>query len=392
MAADSKIEWTTHTFNPWRGCTKVSAGCANCYAETLSGRNPKTLGVWGPNGTRVVASESMWREPVRWNRDAAKAGTRPRVFCASLADVFEDWADLMSASDGAVMHVCSECGAWRTMEQMCHGPNAHMPLTMTDVRRRLFALIDATPSLDWLLLTKRPENIARMMPEDSFNACVTGDCPHDNRSNCRPFRPNLWLGVSVENQQAADERIPHLLKVPAAVRFLSCEPLLGPVDLRQIVLRRDGERGNELSKCLGDWVSPLTGAFTDSPRIHWVIVGGESGPGARPLHPDWVRSLRDQCQAAGVPFFFKQHGDWLAHSVVEDGPKKVRFDPPLGCGDMGSLHFLEDSKAVKPPKGATVNEIMIPGRVLLTRPGKKAAGRLLDGREWNEFLTVEAAR
>lgn len=306
MAENSKIEWTTHTFNPWRGCTKVSAGCANCYAETLSGRNPKTLGVWGPQGTRVVASEAMWREPVKWNREAAcccrktladhqhEAGCpqkdRPRVFCASLADVFEDWTDLMSASDGAVMHVCSECGAWRTMEQMCHGPNAHMPLTMADVRRRLFSLIDATPNLDWLLLTKRPENIARMMPEDSFNACVTGDCPHDNRSNCRPFRPNLWLGTSVENRSVL-HRIDALRTIPAAVRFLSVEPLLedlGTLD--------------------------LTG-------IHWVIVGGESGPSARPCRVEWIRNIVRQCKAAGVPCFVKQLG---GNPVGDERPEPTR--------------------------------------------------------------------
>lgn len=315
MAANSKIEWTDHTFNPWRGCTKVSAGCANCYAETLSGRNPKTLGVWGPQGTRVVASEAMWREPVKWNREAEKSGTRPRVFCASLADVFEDWTDLMSASDGAVMHVCSECGAWRTMEQMCHGPNAHMPLTMPGVRHRLFAIIDATPNLDWLLLTKRPENIARMMPE--FQETMPFFDEEEAARQPNPFvidttiirkrvqvpgvRPNVWLGVSCENQQSADERIPHLLQVPAKVRFLSCEPLLGPVEI---------DKGPGKRSWLGSFTGTVvtTGEKRFLPGIDWVIVGGESGHGARPMRPEWVRSIVHQCKAAGVPVFVKQMG------------------------------------------------------------------------------------
>lgn len=138
MAENSKIEWTTHTFNPWRGCTKVSEGCRNCYAETMSGRNPKVLGVWGPSGTRVVASEAMWREPLKWNADAAKRGVHARVFCASLADVFEG-PETMPAD------------AWPKVRA---------------ARVRLFHLMNATPHLDWLLLTKRPENVRRFCVED----------------------------------------------------------------------------------------------------------------------------------------------------------------------------------------------------------------------------------
>jgi protein gp37 len=159
--------------------------------------------------------------------------------------------------------------------------------------------------------------------------------------------------VSCENQAAADERIPELLRVPASIRFLSCEPLLGPVDLSKIELRRNGEKPTELSNALGDWVSPLTGCFTDSPRISWVIVGGESGPGSRPMHPDWARSLRDQCQAAGVAFFFKQWGEtWPVEST---NPVCGRTLAPFADGQ------------------------------LMERVGKKAAGRLLDGRTWDEF-------
>jgi len=273
MAENSKIEWTDATFNCWRGCTKISAGCAHCYAETLSGRNPLTLGVWGPQGTRVVAAESAWREPVKWNRLAAEGklpdgspnpdGHRPRVFCASLADVFEDWQGPMSDSQGRTLYRAGVAD-WHT-----EGPPSER-LTMADVRRRLFALIDATPNLDWLLVTKRPENAVKMWPAVGFpDAGVPGTL---GRRLCLP---NVWAGASVEDRKAIP-RIDVLRRIPAAVRFLSVEPLLddlGPLD--------------------------LTG-------ISWVIVGGESGPGSRPLDVAWVRSIVGQCKAASVPVFVKQ--------------------------------------------------------------------------------------
>lgn len=200
MGKETTISWTHSTFNPWRGCQKVSPGCAHCYAETLSKRNPKVLGVWGPDGTRVVASEAKWREPLAWDKAAREAGERHRVFCASLADVFEDRPELAAP------------------------------------RSRLLDLIRDTPSLDWLLLTKRPENIIRLWDD----VAPTGmEYP----------APNVWLGVSVEDQARADERVPQILAIPAAVRFLSCEPLLGSVDLTK---------------------------YLATSLIHWVIVGGES--------------------------------------------------------------------------------------------------------------------
>jgi len=308
MAENSAIEWTTSTFNPWRGCTKVSAGCANCYAETLSGRNPGTLGVWGPNGTRVIASEAMWREPVKWNREAehdqyiwdnldgiARRGQtppeRPRVFCASLADVFEDWQGPMRDSKGQPLFL-DPSGKWvappmKPGEQWRH-------LDMQDVRARLFSLIDATPNLDWLLLTKRPENLFEMLPWQ-----------------VNPWG-NVWLGTSVENQAAADERIPHLLRVPAAVRFLSCEPLLGPVELSGLVKGHCPTHDFPGGFCHGP--------CPDDQRISWVIVGGESGPGARPCRVEWVRSIVEQCRAASVPVFVKQLGGNIVtrNDMIED--------------------------------------------------------------------------
>jgi len=308
MGANTKIEWCDFTLNPWRG-RRLPAGLAA--------------------GTRVVASEAMWKEPLKWNKAAeteARFRTikgipveRPRVFCASLADVFEYWTGVMSAADGAALHACNECGAWRTMEGMCHGPNAHFALTMDDVRRRLFDLIDATPNLDWLLLTKRPENIARMLPKKA-----DADCDHPRQSCddvgcCGGIRKNLWLGTSVENQAAADARIPHLLRVPAAVRFLSCEPLLGPVDLSEYL---------RCESCL----SPQTCWCADA-RVNWVIVGGESGPGARPCRVEWVRSIVEQCKAAGVACFVKQLGAAAVQPHYQDTRPITMIHLPVSLRD-----------------------------------------------------------
>lgn len=274
MAQNSKIEWTHHTFNPWRGCTKVSAGCDNCYAEKMSGRNPNVLGVWGKYGTRVVASDAMWREPLKWNRAAEQAGERHRVFCASLADVFESGETIPTASLQAV----------------------------GDARERLFELIEHTPHLDWLLLTKRPENVLRWLTPDC------GSLPEERAYAGRiDLPPNVWIGTSVEDQKTADERIPHLLRISAKVRFLSIEPLLGPVDLTSLT---DREIPPNLDDCL-----------QGHNAINWVIVGGESGPNARPMHVDWVRSIRDQCVEAGVPVFVKQLGAnvWDRNDAGFDG-------------------------------------------------------------------------
>lgn len=305
MAKNSKIEWTHHTFNHVRGCTKVSEGCRNCYALDLSKRNPAVLGVWGPRGTRAIAAESYWRQPIKWNREAEQAGERRRVFCASLADVFEG-PETMPAE------------AWPAVEA---------------ARLRLFGLIDTTPWLDWLLLTKRPENIEVMAPER-----WDGD---------DGFPANVWVGTSVENQEEADRRIPELLKVQARVRFLSCEPLLGPVDLRQAgAVEMPGP----------EWAGP-------NALIDWVIVGGESGAQARPMHPDWARSLRDQCQAAGVAYHFKQWGEWAQYNQH-------------GAKGEGGLPYFSGNPTRKMGDG-----------FLMERYGKRAAGRLLDGRTWDEFPT-----
>lgn len=364
----SKISWTTHTFNPFRGCTKVSAGCANCYADAMNHRNPKTLGVWGPNGTRVVAAESAWKEPLKWDREAAarlanweravRLATseydcvlpyeRPRVFCASLADVFEDWQGPMVDSSGKKL---DHSGVW-----LFRGNPAYDPLTMSAVRDRLGRLIQDTPNLDWLLLTKRPEHVANMMADHMFGVRGDGSLAIPN---------NVWIGTSVENQQAADERIPHLLKVPARVRFLSCEPLLGPVEFSCVSKRSDAVQ--QLGK------KALDG-------IHWVIVGGESSPNARPMHPNWARSLRDQCQAAGVAFHFKQWGEWApieGHRVMVPKAKGGNY----GLLPSGERVYATDKRErhIWP-----FQQIRDDDSFSALRVGTDQAGRVLDGRTWDE--------
>lgn len=281
------ITWATHTFNPWRGCTKVSEGCQFCYADELSKRNPTTLGIWGPNGTRVLASDAMWREPLKWNREAHGAKERPRVFCASLADVFESW-------DGPILD-------HRGKQVFVEGPDGPgRPKTMDDIRRNLFELIDATPNLDYLLLTKRPENIRKMWQPKRHYSDQYQDDPYPNadavtgKAGPAFYRSNVWIGTTCENQQRANERIPELLECRdlSPVLWLSCEPLLGPVDLNKWLFV-----GSE-----GGW------EYEGSPRnfLNWSIAGCESGAGRRPMQTEWADSLKDQCKAAGVAFFMKQ--------------------------------------------------------------------------------------
>jgi protein gp37 len=346
MMAKTSIEWADFTFNPWRGCSKVSAGCDHCYAEKMSHRNPAVLGEWGDQGTRVIAAESYWHQPLKWDRDAAKAGERRRVFCASLADVFEDRKGPLHDSCGNRLHKGEGFvgGTDISRHWYSESPCDEFPrpwLTLGDVRGRLFGLIHDTPNLDWLLLTKRPQNIVDMIA-DSLVGCGLQ----------WPWK-NVWLGTSVEDQATADLRVPQLLRVPAAVRFLSAEPLLGPINLDA---NRMGVRPWHDEPWLG---------------VDWVIVGGESGPKARPMHPDWARSIRDQCQAAGVPFHFKQWG--------EHAP----WDAERDAGQSGGLWVSRSGESF--PKTDSLTQ---PGYCLLRRANKQAAGRLLDGREWNEFPEV----
>ena len=237
----------TTPFNPWMGCTKVSAGCANCYAETLvTGR--MGLQVWGPGAPRKRTSDSNWNEPLKWNAKAKAAGRRDRVFCASLADVFDAEAPAGALED-------------------------------------LWTLIRLTPNLDWLLLTKRPERIKQSLPAEWGDGW-----------------PNVWLGASVEGQRSADLRIPILASIPAKVRFLSCEPLLGPVELSAT------DAGAVLGECGECGDKGGCAACGGLGRITWVIIGGESGGSARPMDLAWARDVADECLQNDVAVFFKQVG------------------------------------------------------------------------------------
>lgn len=329
MAENTNIEWCDHSFNFVRGCRKKSAGCTNCYAETMSGRNPAVLGEWGPNAKRVFAAEAYWWQLRRWNRQAKADGRIARVFVASLADVFEG-EPLPAGKEGT------------------DGPR-------TDYLPHLERLARETSELQnlrILVLTKRPVNMLAW-----FRA--RGEWPW-----------NWWAGTSVEDQKAADERIGWLLKVPASVRFLSMEPLLGPVDL---MLEIDAE-GMHL---------PL------QELISWVIVGGESGHKARPMDPDWVRSIRDQCVEAGVPFLLKQWGAWapfVNEAHFTHGGEEKHPHHWLSTDGAGLCWILDSD-------GAWSNYTGTPPQdpsdiVVMGRHGKKASGRELDGRTWDQVPEV----
>lgn len=372
MAENTKIEWATHTFNPWRGCTKVAEGCANCYADALSKRNPSTLGIWGPNGTRVMAAPAAWREPVKWNKAAAAAGERHRVFCASLTDVFEDWQFEMRDSKGQVIHQCERCGtrhggdaiAARGFEcgavaapfdkcpRKCEG--TCRVVSMNTVRSQLFELIDKTPHLDWLLLTKRPENILRMWPISPGipATCVRDGSIYYERPTQLMHRPNVWLLTSIANQADADKNIPELLKCRDLTDVLgvSAEPLIGPVELYS-----DGIACKPCRHCLNGVPDHETNVvecrrcdstgISDELAIDWVIVGGESGHNVRPFVVEYGADIVRQCRAAGVPVFFKQMGSFVAttNANLHDFPEGTR---EAGWGKFAAScrYLLNDPK------------------------------------------------
>jgi protein gp37 len=339
VSAKTKIEWTDATWNPVLGCTKVSPCCTHCYAVAVvhklaSNPNPKIqdanvgLTAYHANG------KLDWTGVVRLIPGRLEIPLRKqaptRYFVNSLSDLF------------------------------------HERLALEDVDR-VFAVMALCAAYDrghvFQVLTKRPDRMARYVGDPStpnrVRACarafVLERGPFGRTNQRYPVvgwpLPNVWLGTSVENQAAADERIPQLVQAPAAVRFLSCEPLLGPVDLVQAV--------NKL-----DWLSP---ASLRPGGIDWVIVGGESGPSARPMHPDWALALRDQCRSAGVAYLFKQWGNWLPYQMPDCRPAGTERDR-LPESDGGNYRQVDGE--------------------WLVNVGKKAAGRRLAGRTWDEFPAV----
>jgi len=349
MADRTKIEWTDATWNPVRGCTRVSEGCRNCYAEVMAARFSDP-GQWGhgiarrvtlPNGTtdhrwtgKVALAEHLLDQPLRWRA--------PRhVFVNSTSDLFhesipEDWID------------------------------------------RVFAVMALAPQHTFQVLTKRPERMRRYLQALDIRRLVRAALPFiagkDNEVALWDIPlPNVWLGTSIENQITADERIPVLLDTLAAVRFVSAEPLLGPVRLPGLI--QYASPGNCVS-IDGDWWHEPGSCSLCRPALDWIITGGESGPGARPMHPDWARMLRDQCHEAGVAFFFKQWGEWEASLDRDRDDPDFREDYKRNYVDRGNSKWLN----LEGGRGFHGDRFHVMRRV-----GKAIAGRLLDGRTWDQM-------
>lgn len=331
MAEQSTIEWTRSTFNPWWGCTKVGPGCDHCYAEGVGGRFGTQ---WGTGAERRVFGDKHWNEPLRWERKAAaEQAVDPkatwRVFCASMADVFDNDAP-------------------------------------AGQRERLWALIEATPHLTWLLLTKRIGNAKKMLPAAWLEH---GGWPK-----------NVRLGITVVNQEEVVRDIPKLQALHCP-NFLSVEPLLAAIDVMYPVeLWPSGP-----ARCCSGYECGCMGQPIEPPLIYgidWVIVGGESGNGARPMHPDWVRDIRNQCASMRVPFLFKQWGEWLPAKIVGHFGLKVD-GTPIG----GAFQFCDQS--ITPHAGyMQMKTAKLDNLHTAFWFGKKIAGRLLDGVQHDGYPEV----
>lgn len=350
MGDKTAIEWTDATWNPIRGCSRVSEGCRHCYAETVAnrfkGKGQPYEGLIAKGGQwngKIAYIDDLIDQPLRWRRAR-------RIFVNSMSDLFHE----------------------------------NVPVQIID---RVFAVMAIAERHTFQVLTKRPERMREYLSQDrreewAFWAVTLWgakdpDALHDAIMDGDKVLPNVWLGVSVEDQKAADERIPHLLATPAAVRWISAEPLLGPVDVEypESLFPNGPQRccsGHECS-CMGQPVDPplIYG-------INWVVVGGESGPHARPMHPEWARGLRDQCAARGVPFLFKQWGEWapMVGAVdgwaLDDDPEQSRFDHCDWEGDRWS----------EPYRPQWCDEL---DDDTVSRIGKKRAGRLLDGMQHDGY-------
>lgn len=331
MADNTHIEWTDATWNPVTGCSVTSPGCTNCYAMKLAGtrlaHHPSRAGLTqdtkaGPVWTGEVRLNEDWlTQPLKWKRPR-------RIFVCAHGDLFhknvpDEWIDRVFA----VMALSPQ--------------HTFQVLTKRSARMREYCRFRFTEGYG----TGGGGRLGTILDEI---ACLGTFDP--SKPLHWPLR-NVWLGVSVEDQDRADERIPNLLETPAAKRWISAEPLLGPVDLTNIT---GAEKSREYGSPVHGWSAIWKNNGLGRAWLDWVVVGGESGPGARPLHPDWARSLRDQCQAAGVPFFFKQVGEWLHESELGWWP--FGDEAIERCQSVGEYY----------------------------RVGKKSSGRLLDGREWNE--------
>ena len=385
MAENSKIEWCDHTINFWWGCEKVSPGCVNCYAAAQSHRLGERI--WGHGAPRrwVRSAEEL---AGKLNKRAAEEGVRYRVFANSMSDFFEQdhgqrivWAGKVDGTAGqwAAWHRddLGPCTAGQTKPGKHYGERL---CTLTDLRRWAWRVIDANQYLDWILVTKRPENIRRTWcPTPWGGRCASfPDCGHPD-CIAGMHRGNVWLLTSVSDQESADKQIPELLRGRdlSPVLGISAEPLLGDIDLRKYFRNSNSYKqwatGGGPSECPHGIAAGIR--CCECTGLDWVIVGGESGPKARPMHPDWARSIRGQCEAAGVPFFFKQWGEWwpvggTGVPPYEDEEPETRF---TWIDHDGTLY----SSGCEPS-------------ALMLHVGKKAAGALLGGREWRQFPNTNA--
>ena len=388
----SKIEWTEATWNPIVGCSVVSPGCTNCYAMKMAGRleamgtlqhyagttkRSKAGAVW--TGKLALAPERTLLEPLRRRKPTT-------YFVNSMGDLFhEDVPDAWIDRVFAVMALSPQ--------------HTYQILTKRAARMRAYVSDPATPGRVYdivcdLSLEQAANVILLARPEHAAHAplgrkVLLGRWP----------LPNVWKGVSAEDQARADERVPDLLATPAAVRFVSAEPLLGPIDFGRIpspVVTPEDEGYYHSALDGGDihyrdsdpdydgkvWTDVADGPLME--KLDWAIVGGESGPGARPMHPDWARSIRDQCAAAGTAFFFKQWGEWLFETNIENGQHP------------GDRFFNSDGKPIdeKPPFGPATGRLWHwwePHHYASIRIGKARAGRLLYGVEHNAMPEVRHA-
>lgn len=310
----SKIEWTNETWNPITGCTKISPGCQNCYAEKMAKRLKGRFGYPETDPFSVTYHYDVLKKPFAWKK--------PRmVFVCSMGDLFH--------------------------EEVSY-----------DMAHAVFSAMEALPQHTFQILTKRPERMKKFW---DIKSTQWGE----------QWKPtdNIWIGVSAENQEQANKRIPILLQIPAAIRFVSCEPLLSKVDLKHAF-------------------SPLPGEMSEGQRgLDWVIAGGESGHNARPMHPDWVRSLRDQCQDACVPFFFKQWGEWQEGSNFSDHKYQSRHITMLSNGDYADDFSPEVGDMINKYSTNEWNKL---NAYTMAKVGKKRSGRLLDEKEWNEMPIIKS--
>lgn len=350
----TKIEWTDATWNPVTGCSPVSAGCRNCYAARMAKRLRGRAGYPADDPFRVTLHPDKLDAPLHWRKPR-------RVFVCSMGDLFHD----------------------------------DVPFDFLD---QIFAVMALTPQHTYQLLTKRPERmkayLLHIQPENEATGMpaldryervwseMTRSLGGYNYSKPEGWPlPNVWEGITAENQETADERIPVLLQTPAAVRFVSVEPMLGPVDVSPYLegscLPREHDYDDSpvgyVPCAVCDGFMPLHES-EHRPGLDWVIVGGETGPGARPMHPDWVRKVRDDCQAAGVPFFFKGWGAWATC-------------PPDNAGNRRMVLLGQDGRTYGEGQGREgwADPDAPPGAKWLARLGPKLTGRQLDGREHNEY-------